>query len=210
MTKITNLACSGPIGLKSQRWGFLPEITHTKSQLPRLNGSKVINMCIYSLSLKTNTVYDLVNFLLLYNIRWSSNTRLKKHNAPCVTFLAPWDTFLAPCDTFLKNAWQFKIALFIKLFWLCCSDIPNRVADKKTDIQLSLKFLTKYLTLSGPIWHFPGTIWHLPETFLTPSDTILTPSYPIMTGCDTFLTLIDTFQAPSDTIWHLPETITQL
>ena len=63
MTKITNFACSGPIGLKiGQRCGFLPEITHTKFQLSSLNGSKVINMCIYSLMLKTDKGFVLFNF----------------------------------------------------------------------------------------------------------------------------------------------------
>ena len=39
MTKITNFASSGPIGLKiGQRCGYPPEITHTKFQLSSLNG----------------------------------------------------------------------------------------------------------------------------------------------------------------------------
>ena len=33
------------------------------------------------------------------------------------------------------------------MFALCYSDIPNRVADTKTDVQLLLQFVTKYFTL---------------------------------------------------------------
>ena len=80
-TKIGNSASCCPIRLKfGKRWGFLPEITHTKVQLSSWNHWKIIYMCIYSWWFLNRYRLCFGQLLLPYNICLCSHTRLINQN----------------------------------------------------------------------------------------------------------------------------------
>ena len=136
ITKITNFACSGPIGSKiGQRCGFLPEITNTKFELWVWMVNK-FNISIYPLKLKTNMGYVLVNcialqHLFMFNYKVDNNTYNffcypNQSNKAFACFLVAIQLSFMKEIVFLSVLWVRYICYFVTItneFTICKTNV---------------------------------------------------------------------------------------